>query len=317
MDRDLSEHKFTARNQFLNIVYFVESAKTHSLRINLRHARWALAFCALTCFWAVGSIAWVVLLESQIGGTREQLATSLAAIFAYQVKTEKFFEVAYPSDAITNYYSESAQLPSNNPIVDNKSTIDKIPKSGVDSRSEDVAPSIPDVNVAPAAVRVASEGASDAKATTEAGAVAGAPVETLIKISAAKASVEGNKISLGLDITNPNRTKAEGYVWAVAKVNRSGEAASCFGAPNYVKSSATSGEISQVSTGYRFSIKRFKRKEFEFVVPAGGAAWTLGEVTIHFSDVKGTYDSRASAAVETLATIPSPNPVSGPPEKQQ
>ena len=299
MDRDLSEHKFTARNQFLNIVYFVESAKTHSLRINLRHARWALAFCALTCFWAVGSIAWVVLLESQIGGTREQLATSLAAIFAYQVKTEKVFEVAYPSDAITNYYSESAQLPSNNPIVDNKSTIDKIPKSGVDSRSEDVAPSIPDVNVAPAAVRVASEGASDAKATTEAGAV------------------EGNKISLGLDITNPNRTKAEGYVWAVAKVNRSGEAASFFGAPNYVKISATSGEISQVSTGYRFSIKRFKRKEFEFVVPAGGAAWTLGEVTIHFSDVKGTYDSRASAAVETLATIPSPNPVSGPPEKQQ
>lgn len=306
MDRDSSENKVAPRNQFLNIVYFVESARTHSLRINLRHARWALAFCALTCFWAVGSIAWVALLEAQMRGTREQLATSLTAIFAYQVKIEKIFEVAYPSDATTNYYSESAQLPANNPIIDNKSTIDKIPKSAEDAGLETVAAVAGDSSGAPAAEHVAAVAKSEAEVTPATEAVAGAPAETLIKVSAAKAVVDGNRIALGFDITNPNSTKAEGYVWAVAKINRSGQAAMFVGAPNYVKISAVSGEISQISTAYRFSIRSFKRKEFEILVPPG-QAWTIGEVTIHFSDVKGSFDSHSSATVDALATIAPPS----------
>jgi hypothetical protein len=305
MDRDSSENKFTPRNQFLNIVYFVESAKTHSLRINLRHARWGLAFCALTCLWAVGSIAWVALLESQIRGTREHLATSLTAIFAYQVKIEKIFEVAYPSDATTNYYSESAQLPANNPIIDNKSTIDKIPKSVDDAGLETVAAATYNSNGVPAAEYVESKAKSEGNVAPATKTVAGASSETLIRISAAKAAIDGNRIALVFDITNPNSTKAEGYVWAVAKINRSGQAALFVGAPNYVKISPASGEISQISTAYRFSIRSFKRKEFEMVVPAG-QAWTIGEVTIHFSDVKGTFDSKASAAVDALVTsVPS------------
>ena len=315
MSRESIEPVTAVRNQYLNVVYFVESAKTHTLRINLRHARWAIAGSAMLFIWSLASLAWVILLESQVRGTRDHLATSLTALFAYQVKTDKIFDAAYPSDATTNYYSASAQLPSNNPIIDSKSTIEKIPVSEVPPAS--ALATVSQHNEAASEPPTATTKSSQASASTEASDAKAIDPETLIKISDAKASIGGNKISIDFNITNPNKTKAEGYVWAVAKINRPGQPPVYAAAPSYTKMNPSSGAISQISTAYRFSIKSFKSKVFDIIVP-GTTAWTVADVVIHFSDLSGSSDKQLAVAIEPPGTEATPgNTVTAPDQTPQ
>ena len=327
MDRDSSAPIQTARNQFLNVVYFVESAKTHTIRINLRHARWAIAAATIVCLWALGSIAWVIALESQVRGTREHLATSLTALFAYQVKSDKVFDAAYPSDATANYYSESAQLASNSPIIDSKSTIEKIPTAvksealetdtavEIPSTAESRGTSIPTTSqkIVVAEKPVTAHDTVAAQTTNAPPSSASEPNEPLIKISAVKATITGNKLSLAFNITNPNSIKAEGYIWAVAKINRSGQPPFYLSAPNYVKIRPNTDEIAEIKTAYRFSIKSFKSKSFDFTVPPG-SSWTASNVAIHFSNVKGTFNNRTVVPVDNAAPETAPSPSAATPE---
>ena len=122
MRREKNQSPSSDRTRYLNIVYFVESARSHTIRINLRYARWAVAAGVVICGWTIGSIFWIFSLQVQTGKTRDRLATALTTIFDYQIKNEKVFDVAYPTDATNSYYSELAQLPSNNPIAESSGT---------------------------------------------------------------------------------------------------------------------------------------------------------------------------------------------------
>ena len=122
MRREKNQSPSNDRTRYLNIVYFVESARSHTIRINLRYARWAVAAGVVICGWAIGSIFWILSLQVQTDKTRDRLATALTTIFDYQIKNEKVFDIAYPTDATNSYYSELAQLPSNNPIAESSDT---------------------------------------------------------------------------------------------------------------------------------------------------------------------------------------------------
>ena len=118
MRREKNQSPSNERTRYLNIVYFVESARSHTIRINLLYARWAVAAGVVICGWAIGSIFWIFSLQFQADKTRDRLAIALTTIFDYQIKNEKVFDIAYPTDATNSYYSELAQLPSNNPIAE-------------------------------------------------------------------------------------------------------------------------------------------------------------------------------------------------------
>jgi len=122
MRREKNQSPSNERTRYLNIVYFVESARSHTIRINLRYARWAVAAGVVICGWAIGSIFWIFSLQFQADKTRDRLASALTTIFDYQIKNEKVFDIAYPTDATNSYYSELAQLPSNNPIAESPGT---------------------------------------------------------------------------------------------------------------------------------------------------------------------------------------------------
>ena len=137
MDHESSHPSSGDRTRYLNIVYFIESARSHTLRINLAHARWAAGASILVFTWAVGSIFWITALRFQITAARNRLETSLTAIFDYQIKNDKVFDLAYPPDATNGYYSESAQLASNNPLVEK--TLAKGPVEGAAVKKPDPA----------------------------------------------------------------------------------------------------------------------------------------------------------------------------------
>jgi hypothetical protein len=290
------------RNRYLNIVYFVESARSHTIRINLKHAKYAVALGLLLVAWSLGSIIWITLLKFDLDHRRKQLESSLSAVFEYQIKDEKVFDLAYPSDSTNSYYSESAQLASNNPTSEHK-------QEQVAERKPDPAPvkeppkqSVPLTTPTGKAVETAASPTEGAK--TDAQPQDTAPQnssDALISISEAKLSKSGPKMTLNFAITNSKPKKAEGYIWAIATLT-SNEGQNVFIiAPEHAKLDKSSGSITSYKTAYRFSIQRFKDKTFDFKVPSSLANWKLTKLTILYSDESGNSQNKVELPIDSLA----------------
>ena len=336
MDRAANQPVQNDRTRYLNIVYFVESARSHTIRINLRYARWAIGAAAIVVAWAAGSIFWIASLRWQVEETRERLESSLTTIFDYQIKNDKVFELAYPVDATKSYYSEAAQLASNNPTTETKvqTPAADLTKPAVNTPTSDIKPAgssaKPDStatvakveakpteatvksDVQPSQAPVASQpGLLASAATTQAQPVtkivdnaAAKPAEvagSLLDISGTKLARIGNRIELVFDINNRRPERASGYIWAVATFSGQNGKTMYSGAPNHLQLESTSGKIKSFKSGYRFAIQRYKKKDFEFKTPAS-KDWKLTKVTIHFTDMNNSKEDVINVPVEQLAS---------------
>jgi hypothetical protein len=341
MERSSKQLAQSDRTRYLNIVYFVESARSHTIRINLKYARWAVGFVAIIVTWAAGSVFWILSLKNHVHDTRQRLESSLTTIFDYQIKNDRVFEIAYPADATKSYYSEAAQLASNNPVMDPKSTN---PSSGSSSPSSSAqtASRAPEVTVsnqpssstvtgsiaktqpdekpisartdpkqAPAVSSTTTSNAPTQKSTIVAASFdSTTPVRSdnakpLIEVSGAKISRAENKIELNFDINNRRTERAAGYIWAVAAFSSPDGKTSHSGAPYHVQIDTNSGKITSVRSAYRFAILRYKKKNFEFKTPAT-KDWKLTKVTIHFTDVNHQKEDVVNVPVDQLAISPNP-----------
>ena len=305
MDHESSYPSSGDRTRYLNIVYFIESARSHTIRINLAHARWAAGASILVFTWAVGSIFWITALRFQITAARNRLETSLTTIFDYQIKNDKVFDLAYPPDATNGYYSESAQLASNNPLVEK--TVAKDPVEGAAVKKPDPAHDKPLVKSQTKALLNDTEKSLEKPApqtSAQPSVAAEASHETLerlIEISNAKISKTGSKYSLVFDINNLSKKKAEGYIWTVASFASENGQTTLSAAPEQTKIDGTTGDIVSIKSAYRFSIQRYKNKVFDFKTPAG-KNWKLSALKIHFSDVVGTAKDAVEIPVDQVAT---------------
>ncbi len=325
MDSDHKSSSIPERVRYLNIVYFVESARSHTLRINLRHAKWAIAGVLVLCVWSFGSIIWILSLKHQITGTRTHLESALSTVFDYQIKNDKVFELAYPIDATNSYYSEAAQLASNNPVSDKRSTIpetnltakeNKSPDKDVAQESQQTAPikvspeksqtpSVASTSGAAPAKQVIVETVNEKSLATDTAAKSKSPRDDasgkLIGISSPRVSKTGPKMVLEFSITNSNPKRAEGYIWAVANIQTASGQIVRIIAPEHAKLDRETGEIAAFKAAYRFSIQRFKEKSFDFAIPSGVKEWKLTKLIISFSDLNATRTDQVELPVESLA----------------
>lgn len=339
MERPATQPSPNDRTRYLNIVYFVESARSHTIRVNLRYARWGLGLAAIVCAWSAGSIFWILTLQFQVSETRERLESSLTTIFDYQIKNDKVFEIAYPADQTNSYYSEAAQLASNNPVSDpsqaknpaphpeDKLTLAKTESPAQKTGEMPAAKSV-DAPVGKAVPVVAAkmtdkpiekipakpntpEAQSTLTPVHATAAVADANVnsetpranpssEALVNITAAQISKTGNKIALVFDINNLSEERADGYIWAVAKFTMPDGQSTYVGAPQSLKLDPANGQIKSVKSAYRFSIQRFKKKDFEIKAPAI-KDWKLAKLTIHFTDINRQKEDQINIPVDQLA----------------
>ena len=325
MERESKQSSPVDRTRYLNIVYFVESARSHTIRVNLKYARWGLGLTAIIGSWAIGSIVWILSLQVQVTQTRERLETSLTTIFDYQIKNDKVFDLAYPADATNSYYSESAHLASNNPLVDQgqakqdpslpaqKSTITVAAVPAATKNAEKISEKQQGrVSVTPSDKNLDSgKEAKEAQnfataAETGTGTTTSKPKSTdtksddFIEITAAKISKTGNKIDVVFDINNLQEEKADGYVWAVATFTNPDGTFTYVGAPQTAKLDPATGQITSAKSGYRFSIQRYKKKDFEFNTPST-KNWKLSKLTINYTDINRKNESQINIPVDQLA----------------
>ena len=92
MERTATQPAHNDRTRYINFVYFVESARSHTIRINLKYARWTVGGVLVVFAWAAGSVFWIASLRWQVQETRDRLESSLTTIFDYQIKNDKVFE---------------------------------------------------------------------------------------------------------------------------------------------------------------------------------------------------------------------------------
>jgi len=319
MRRTPNQTSPSEKTRYLNIVYFVESARSHTIRVNLTHARWAIGALAVVAVWAIGSVFWIINLQYQSAKTRDRLETALTTIFDYQIKNEKVFEQAYPPEATNGYYSELAQLPSNNPLSDHNSgketpvatehvaAVKQTPPASAPAKTE-TAPltqrtvateakknpeTLPPPTSAPVSNKHADKANDKIKSETTVAA-------TSLEISGAKLSKSENKIALTFNIQNKNSHRAEGFIWAVAMIAQENGQVKPIASPAYTKIDPNSGAVLSARSAYRFSILRFKTKEFDFKVPAS-SAWKLTKLTIHLTDLEGAHEQKVEVPVEHVA----------------
>jgi hypothetical protein len=77
-------------------------------------------------------------------------------------------------------------------------------------------------------------------------------------------SKTSSKLSLIFNIKNNAPKKAEGFIWAVAMITTNNGQTTALPAPEHTKIDRNTGDIQSHKTAYRFSILRFKNKEFDF-----------------------------------------------------
>jgi hypothetical protein len=310
------------KTRYLNIVYFVESARSHTIRINLTYARWTLGLLAIIAVWSISSIFWIGHLKYQSSKTHDRLEQALTTIFDYQIKTEKIFDEAYPAEDTSGYYAELAQLPSNNPVADEKPSTTNQNKSSSQPQGKPInkqasARSLTS-NEAPKQAQNTTEKPTialkspDLEATTSTKIAVAAqqasnetetPTKPDLEISGAKLSKSNGKIYLNFNMKNKNPDRAEGFIWAVAFLTSENGESKQLAAPNHTRIDNTSGEILAPKSGYRFSILKFKNKEFDFKTPSS-TEWKLTKLTVHYTNIDGKYEQKIEIPVEQVA-IPS------------
>jgi hypothetical protein len=321
MRRATNKPSHGERNRFLNIVYFVESARSHTIRINLTYARWAIALALIVVAWSIGSLFWIAHLQYQSAKTHDRLQHALTTIFDYQIKNEKIFDEAYPPESTNGYYSELAQLPSNNPIAETTALQQLKSETKTQDKNIQTQPLAktaplpkPPTQVAEAPKKPATPGIETNGTTAAVLSPVSKPAELSIvprtqnldssepslEISAAKLSKTDGHIDLNFTMKNKNPERAEGFIWAVAVIAQENGEAKRVVAPIHTRIDSKSGAILAPKSGYRFSILKFKNKEFEFKAP-GRTTWKLTKLTIHYTNVEGRNEQKIEIPVEQVA----------------
>lgn len=94
------------REKTLNIIYFMDSKKTRSIKIPLEKAYLALGFLGAILIWCIVSGILVLNLKNKDRLDSMRIRALLATIYEFQVKGEDVFDKAYPNSE-NDYYHDA------------------------------------------------------------------------------------------------------------------------------------------------------------------------------------------------------------------
>jgi hypothetical protein len=269
--------KTKPRKQFLNIVYFVESSRTRTLKIPMSRVH-LLLFCALALVgWSVASTAIISLLVNDRAELVGSLKQTMQTVFDFESLYDGVYERAYPSGKLQSSKTLSAssgQAPNQKPTV----AADTAPKSVAnDSKQTEVE------QQEQKAQTVAAAASTPAPEVNSSDSV-GKNVEVTVSNPVVKTT--DNRLNLTFDLTNKNGSeKSEGYIWATAEFKTETGDIHILKAPLSIEADSK-GDITDHKRALFFAIRRFKRNEFSFDLMKGYSGTVVG-VKIGVSDKPG------------------------------
>ena len=249
-----------ARHKTLNLIYFIDSNSTRSIRMSLGKV-WVVGalLLAILC-WACGSVWLLYSSQKQHQREQERIRELQAGIFKYQNQSDAVYEAAYPNgqkiskpnDNIQNIAEDKAQEDSPTPVAE-VSVVEKhdeVTEEGADDDSQPVA-----VDVS----KISSKGSSSLV------------MKYVIKNDA-------------------NSAKVEGRVWSIARYVGIDGQHYFVPYPSGVGASSD-GTPRNPEKGTRFFIRRFRSVESKFDAPSN-IQGSFDKVTVYARTKKGVLSTR-------------------------
>ena len=282
------------RSRFLNIIYFVDSNRTHSFKLPVKRAQWMLFGLIATVIWAIGSATWLTIELRTSHAKSLEINKLMATIFDYQTRYDQVYERTYPKEL------QKRQLPA--AIADNDSG-EKPALAEEEKESEEIKESEKKKAIVIAATKPVEEKKEKIKekkkAVKEPEALAAK--ERSIKIEAKKAKTKkGSPIlidqpthksdatGLTLSFAIKNRigpNKAEGRLWGVATYTLENGSTQLVSAPFGIDPS-DKGIPSEIRKARSFRIRYYKLKQLFFERPSVKGSFTKIEVYCADNDEK-------------------------------
>ncbi len=258
MGKSDPEAKASLRKRQLNVIYFVDSARTRSFALPISRLNVILFGVLALLTWSVAAaflIVWLTKDREEVAG---QLRASLATVFEYEARHDNAYDIAYPPAGKASA-AKVAAVPSPAP-----------------------APSPP-----PAAAETAAAKNAPATSAEEGDEEAGN-----VTVSNPVLSAGSNALELQFDLTNKSENdRAEGFIWAVAEFKTDQGERIFIGAPKEIQVQ-DEGEPKLPQKSSSFNIRRFKKKGFSFPFVKGKSGVFTGVkigVMNRSGDDKTTY----------------------------
>ncbi len=260
------------RQQILNVIYFIDSNKTHSFKLSIGGVKLIAVGLALVGVWTIVSFVGITYFVSEHRQYENRAKRHLATIFEYQNRYENVFEKAYPDfkkepeDTVVLAKMEPRVEPIKTTVTTLKETKSQLKVENEKHNSdltaaEEPASSGDEAEAVEHAPKVAS--ALNAKSLV----VTTTDNKQSLAVKDTKYKINRNSLVLSFAIYNDSKTdKAEGYLWGVAKFTKDDGQNLFVGAPASVHVGGD-GEVLSPTSAYKYSIKFYKAKTLTFDIP--------------------------------------------------
>lgn len=314
MGQDHSKSTLSNRKQ-LNIVYFIDSAKTRSTSVSLNKFYLVIAILSMMALWSLGSFFIFFYLVKNTFETETELQSTRRLLFEYQVQHDKVFEKAYPlnENVALKFREESPNNPlssSEGPRQDNASSL--LPKeliAVVEPRQAE-APQEPSLNIteAPGIKNDLSsqKNAIDPKVRKKNTPSTNSDLLDQIILENQVLIKQGKIINLSLDMMNQNQEKKiEGFLWVIAEYTYQNGDKVLMNSPDSVEMDASGKGPKNPQQSSSFAIKRFKRKSFHFRLPKDDPG-ELTKLTLGIVDKLGMSQREIPLTINLQTEPPGP-----------
>jgi len=301
MVRKTASRPRPSRDRQFNLIFFVDAARTRTVRMKLLSVQLLLGFVAIVFVWAIASIFLIGALAEDRREIAAELRTTLGTLFAYQTRYDGVYELAYPDSAkgggaaVAGRTPESpTSAPATTAVAPPAQTVAAVaaPTKARELEARPNKTTTPAPTVA--ATTPSPDSATTATTTSEEvwddgngsdGTTARKPdaqaKELPLKFGEVPALVAGINVVVEnpalvasernaeflFDIRNTVATdKAEGFIWAVATFEGDNGKKTFVGVPRGIRVGGD-GLALNPDRGHRFGIMRFRRKSFSFAFP--------------------------------------------------
>ncbi|HYX39319.1 MAG TPA: hypothetical protein VE954_39965 [Oligoflexus sp.] len=271
------------RKRYLNIIYFLDSHRTRTLKFSIRTSYLTVATLGLLVSWSLIASLLLIREHGRTSELRNRSRNLLSVIFNYQTRYDQVYEKAYPNDG--------------HPLLSGSGVAARILATAEDQledESDQKLEARPDLNIRPAPPTLAAKVAPPSpvahpSATAPKEKIIAQALETpaandpSIAVENFSSAVHDETLTIRFSLKNTNKgSKASGTVTAQARFFESGkdgvwletESAS-------TESQVDTGDQDDPSSDQHFNIRYYKNKVFHFSSPTQGSGlFTAVRVTV-------------------------------------
>ncbi len=272
---ELEQPRNGSRKRQLNLIYFVDAARTRTVTIPLGRLRVLLAVVLSILAWSMASIACIAWLSNDMDALKARLRAAQTTIFEYETRYGGVYDIAYPPGgkppkavAKNEFKPAAADAPA------------PAPAEPSEAESE------------PAATAIAAAPKAEKDKASAAG-----PQGLGIVVSNPELEAASKSLELRFDLTNKRSPeRVEGYIWAIAAFKTTTGETIYIGAPDGIQVKAD-GEPTFPQRATIFGIRHFKKKVFTFPFVPGKQGTFIG-IRIGVMDRSGNEKTTYNVPVD-------------------